>query len=193
MRMIWCIEQCSDLSNGEKERELERLGNELRKFQRGKQYKSSAVHRPGQFEDKPILDPETCKLYEDRMKHIVRQLSAGADGAKDERDELHRELAELKGIPLTRKNRAKLNMEMCLTRKRALPKVKDQGGKKKTESEVPAMAQESQSSVETSYQTEGYWCSRSVYSRRRSAGSRLPSKVCNSGRASRTGNRKYNV
>ena len=55
------------------------------------------------------------------------------------------------------------------------------------------MAQESQSSVETSYQTEGYWCSRSVYSRRRSAGSRLPSKVCNSGRASRTGNQKYNV
>ena len=55
----------------------------------------------------------------------MRQLSAGADGAKDERDELHRELAELKGIPLTRKNGAKLNMEMCLTPKRTLPKVKD--------------------------------------------------------------------
>ena len=49
------------------------------------------------------------------------------------------------------------------------------------------------SSVDTSYQTEGYWCSRSAYTRRRSAGDRLPAKVCNSGRASRTGNRKYNV
>ena len=192
-RMICYIEQCADLSTDKKERELERLGNELRKFQPGKQYKSSAVHPPGQFEDKPILDQKTYKLYEDRIKHIVRQLNAGADGAKDEREELHWELAELKGIPLTRKNRAKLNMEMCLTPKCALPKVKDRGGKKKTESEVPAMAQESQSSVETSYQTEGYWCSRSVYSRRRSAGSKLPSKVCNSGRASRTGNRRYNV
>ena len=47
------------------------------------------------------------------------------------------------------------------------------------------MAQESQSNVD--------WCSRSKYTRRRSAGDRLPSKVCNSGRASRTGNRKYNV
>ena len=55
------------------------------------------------------------------------------------------------------------------------------------------MTQESQSSEETSYQTEGYWCSRSAYTRRRSAGDRLPTKVCNSGRASRTGNRKFNV
>ena len=48
-------------------------------------------------------------------------------------------------------------------------------------------------SVETLYLKEGYWCSRSAYTRRRSAGDRLPAKVCNSGRASRTGNRKYNV
>ena len=197
-RMICYIEQCADLSTDEKERELERLGNELRKFQPGKQYKSSAVHPPGQFEDKPILDRKTYKLYEDRIKHIVRQLNAGADGAKDEREELHRELAELKGIPLTRKNRAKLNIEM--TPKRAPPKVKDRGGKKKrlvkqktnqsSESEVPAMAQESQSSEETSCQTGD--SSTNKFSKRRSAGDRLPSQVCNSGRASKTtGNRKY--
>ena len=180
---------------------MERLGNELRKFQRGKQYKSSAIHHPGQFEDKPILDPETRKIFEDRIKHIVRQLNAGADGAKDERDELHREVAELKGLVLTRRMRAKLNREMCLTPrstggvqpKCAPSTVKDRGGRKKrlvkqklnqsSESEVPNQSSES----------EVPWCSTSKFTRRRSPGDRLPSKVCNSGRASKTGNRRYNV
>ena len=200
-REIHYTEQCTALSSAERERKLDRLRLELEGFQRGKQYASSAVHHPDQFEDKPILDEKTYAKFKDRIKHIVRQLSAGAEGAKDERDELHREVAELKGLVLTRRMRAKLNREMCLTprstggvqTKCAPSTVKDRGGRKKrlvkqklnqsSESEVPNQSSES----------EVPWCSTSKFTRRRSPGDRLPSKVCNSGRASKTGNQRYNV
>ena len=90
-REIRYAEQCTALSSAERERKLDRLRLELEGFQRGKQYEYSAIHRPGQFEHKPILDAKTFAEFEDRIKHIVRQLSAGADGAKDERDELLRD------------------------------------------------------------------------------------------------------
>ena len=123
----------------EREHELDKLRCELESFQRGKQYESSAVHRPGQFEHKPILDPKTYAEFEDQIKRIVRRLSSRAAGAREERDELHSEVAELKGVALTRRTRAKLNREMCLTPrstgggqpKCAPTKAKDRGGKKK--------------------------------------------------------------
>ena len=116
--MMRYIDQRSDLSNEQRERELERLQYELEIFQRGKQFKSSAVHCPDQFIGVPvILDAKTYDRYEIRIKDTVKQLSARVEGAKEKRDELHRELAALKGVALTAKTRKKLNKEMCLTRK----------------------------------------------------------------------------
>ena len=81
IREIRYTEQCTALSSAERERKLDRLRLELEGFQRGKQYASSAVRHPDQFEDKPILDEKTYAKFKDRIKHIVRQLSAGAEGA----------------------------------------------------------------------------------------------------------------
>ena len=97
---------------------MEILRCELQSFQRGKQFKSSAVHRPDQFTDEPILDAKRYERFESRIKQIVRDLSARAEGAREKRDVLHREVAELKGVQLTKRTRAKMNKEMCLTPRR---------------------------------------------------------------------------
>ena len=91
---------------------MERLQYELKIFQRGKQFKSSTVHCPVQFIDEPILDVKTYLRYETRIKDTVKQLSARVEGAKEKRDELHRELAALKGVVLTAKTRALRTIEM---------------------------------------------------------------------------------
>ena len=77
---------------------MEALRCELRSFQRGKQYKSSAVHCPDKFADEPILDAKTYERFDERIKQIVRDHSTRAEGAREKRDELHREVAELKGV-----------------------------------------------------------------------------------------------
>ena len=64
-REICYTEQCTALSSADRERKLDRLRLELEGFQRGKQYASSAVHRPDQFEDKPILNENTYAKFED--------------------------------------------------------------------------------------------------------------------------------
>ena len=122
LRRVWrairSTELCTDLSIGEREQNLEALRCELQSFQRGKQFKSSAVHRPDQFTDEPILDAKTYERFEVRIKHVVRELSARAEGAREKRDELHREVAELRGVLLTKRSRAMLNREMCLAPRR---------------------------------------------------------------------------
>ena len=122
LRRVWrairSTELCTDLSIGEREHNLEALRCELQSFQRGKQFKSSAVHRPDQFTDEPILDAKTYERFEVRIKHVVRELSARAEGAREKRDELHREVAELRGVLLTKRSRAMLNREMCLAPRR---------------------------------------------------------------------------
>ena len=80
-RAIRSTELCTDLSIEEREHNLEALRCELRSFQRGKQFRSSAVHRPDQFPDEPILDAKTYERFEVRIKHVVRELSARAEGA----------------------------------------------------------------------------------------------------------------
>ena len=49
----------------------------------------------------------------------MRDLGARAEGSKEKRDELHREVAELKGVQLTKRTRAKMNKEMCLSPRRS--------------------------------------------------------------------------
>ena len=122
LRRVWgtirSTELCTDLSIAEREHNLEALRCELQSFQRGKQFKSSAVHHPDQFTDEPILDAKTYERFESRIKQIVRDLSARAEGAREKRDELHREVAELRGVLLTKRSRTKLNREMCLAPRR---------------------------------------------------------------------------
>ena len=84
-RAIRSTELWTDLSIVQREHILERLRCELQSFQRGKQLKSSAVHRPDQFADEHILDAKTYERFEGRIKQIVRDLSARAEGSREKR------------------------------------------------------------------------------------------------------------
>ena len=84
-RAIRSTELCTDLLIGEREYNLEALRCELQSFQRGKQLKSSAAHRPDQFADEHILDAKTYERFEGRIKQIVRDLSARAEGSREKR------------------------------------------------------------------------------------------------------------
>ena len=64
---------------------MERLRCELQSFQREKQLKSSAAHRPDQFVDEHILDAKTHGRFKGRIKQIVRDLSARAEGSREKR------------------------------------------------------------------------------------------------------------
>ena len=97
-RAIHSTELCTDLLIEEREHNLEALRCELRSFQRGKQYKSSAVHCPDKLADELILDAKTYERFDERIKQIVRDLSARAEGAREKQEELHREVTELKGV-----------------------------------------------------------------------------------------------
>ena len=54
---------------------------------------------------------ETCNQFLDRIKQVVRDLGTRAEGSKEKRDELHRKIAEVKGVVLTKKTRAKSSGE----------------------------------------------------------------------------------
>ena len=70
------------------------------------------MHGPDQFSENLILDVKTyTNQFVDCMKQVVRDLGARAEGSKEKRDELHREIAEVKGVILTKKTRAKSNGE----------------------------------------------------------------------------------
>ena len=77
------------------------------------------MHCHEKFADEPILDAKTYERFNERIKQIVRDLSARAEGAREKRDVLHREVAELKGVQLTKRTRAKMNKGMCLSPRRS--------------------------------------------------------------------------
>ena len=105
VEMIRTAEQQMVLSNKEKERELEWLHAQLRKYQQRK-YEPPAVHASNRSRGPPLPDTETRKDFKSRIKESTWEIWEGVEGAYTTRDNVYNEMAARQGVILDKRTRA---------------------------------------------------------------------------------------
>ena len=93
------------LSNEEKERKLEWLHAQLRKYQQRK-YEPPAVHASNWSRGPPLPDTETLKDLKARIKESTWEIWEGVEGAYTTQDKVYDEMAARQGVVLDERTRA---------------------------------------------------------------------------------------
>ena len=103
--MIRTAKQQMVLPNEEKEKKLEWLHAQLRKYQRSK-YEPPTVHASNWSRGPPLPDTATLKDFEPRIKESIWETWEGVEGAFTTGDNVYDETAARQGVVLDKRTRA---------------------------------------------------------------------------------------